>query len=66
MLEEFSDEEVATIMDKAMKIKGKTKKKKHRMACEPLKNQMHEDFAKGRARNVICPMCNKKMKRCKC
>ncbi len=62
MLKDFSDEEIEKIMDKASKLKVKKKKSSN----VPLTKSFVEEFEKGRARNITCPECNKKMKKCGC
>jgi flagellar motor switch protein FliG len=63
LLKDFSDEEIEKIMDKASKIKAKKKRKSN---LKPIKNKFEEDFTKGNARNMPCPKCGKKMKKCEC
>jgi len=62
--ENLSQDEVLQVLEKAKQIQDeKVKKEKQRKI---VKNAMEDDFRKGNARNLPCPVCETKLKKCKC
>lgn len=56
-LGEFDENKAIKILEKAKKINQKK---------NVIKNTLKDDFYKGNARNLSCPYCKKKMKKCVC
>lgn len=60
----LTEEKMMEVLTKAGEIQEREEKRKKER--KTLKNAIEDDFSKGAARNQPCPLCNKKLKKCKC